>query len=191
MEMSAELIRSLYVYDSDTGNLIWRMSPFRSKRKAGDIAGSYKKNGRWEVKVGGRGVLRSRIVWLYHHGSLPNAEIDHINRDASDDRIENLREATRSQQLVNRRLMGHNSCGFHSIYLNKKTGLWAVRISINGKRKRFGSYRTVIEAAQAADRIGLEAYGNFWNPKIPIAQKSPEGFDYAALTCDLAALKAA
>lgn len=164
MPLSGETVRSLFFYDFSTGALHWIDRPHaRSAKRAGDIAGGKKPNGRWCITIEGVSYQRSNLVWIFHHDFLPDAEIDHENRVADDDRIENLREATRSQQLVNRGVMGHNTSGFRSVYFDPRKKRWAARVSIFGKRKRLGSYDTAEEAAAVADRAGREAYGEFWH----------------------------
>lgn len=69
----------------------------------GDLAGGRATNGDWRIKINGRTFKRSRLVWLYVHGidSYPLL-LDHINRDRSDDSVENLRIATYAENQRNR-----------------------------------------------------------------------------------------
>jgi len=68
---------------------------YRDGKVAGDLS-----KGRWRIGIKNHKYFRSKIVWCMVHGNWPK-EIDHINRDKSDDRIENLREATRQHNLGN------------------------------------------------------------------------------------------
>jgi hypothetical protein len=105
--------------------------------------------------------LRSWIVWALVNGHWPVEELDHINRDHTDDRIENLREATRSQQNGNR-WMPNNTSGTRAVSFDKRKKKWRVRIAVNGKRKRYGMFGSLEEATGVSDKVGRELYGNYW-----------------------------
>jgi hypothetical protein len=98
-----------------------------------------------------------------HRGVLPEPEIDHIDRDEGNDRIGNLRLASRSEQNANRGLMGNNTSGYRGIYYDARKKLWAARLSAFGKRKRLGMYATAEEAAAVVDAAGRAAFGDYWS----------------------------
>jgi len=81
--------------------------------------------------IGGQVYMASRIIWKLVHGYDP-VEIDHINRVKTDNRLINLREATRSDNCRNRGLLRNNTSGVSGVYFEKSSGLWAVEV--NGKR---------------------------------------------------------
>lgn len=89
------------LFDLRNGELFWKVK--RKGRSPGDLAGNQNLNGYWRIKVNGRSYKRSRLIWLYVHGvdSFPHF-LDHINRDRSDDRIENLRLVTHGENQRNR-----------------------------------------------------------------------------------------
>ena len=65
---------------------------------------AYKESGTWACGV--RFFALSRIIWAWHHGECPaNMDIDHINNDSLDDRLENYQLLTRAENLAKRR--GH------------------------------------------------------------------------------------
>lgn len=95
-------LRHLLHYDPLTGVWTW-MNPLpRSKMRRGDIAGSVDSNGRRKIRIASAYYYSSRLAWFYVTGEWPNDQIDHINRIKDDDRWENLREATQSQNSFNR-----------------------------------------------------------------------------------------
>ena len=96
---SIERIRELFNYDPNTGAITWAAKRFGVK--VGSIAGTEHKGYR-RVKVDGTLILAHRLAFAIHHGRWPEHEVDHINRDKADNRISNLREATRNDNMVNR-----------------------------------------------------------------------------------------
>src|SRR4051794_16317587 len=165
--MTSEVIHELFTYDSSTGALLWKRRPHaRSPQRPGYVAGCVKSRGYCQIHIQGKSYQRSHLVWLYVTGQLPVDEIDHINHNPTDDRIENLRPASRSQQLANRRQMGHNTSGYRGVYFDPRKQRWAARISIFGKRKRLGTFETPEEASAVVDQAGREAYGEYWFAEV-------------------------
>lgn len=116
----------------------------RDDRKSSN--GSYDKYGYLIVKVKGKQFKAHRIVWLLHHGVFPNGELDHKNRNRSDNRIENLREATRKMQVENRTVLPNPDTGVVGIHIDNTKGLKAkYAFSHKGKTYRF---RTLDEAKE-------------------------------------------
>lgn len=83
-----------------------------------------------------------RVVWYLHNGLIPEGmEIDHINRDRLDNRIENLRLVTRAGNCHNT-----NSVG---VYFDANTSKWYSNICVKGKQRRIGTFDTIIDARAA------------------------------------------
>lgn len=100
--LSADLLRHYLHYDPLTGAWTW-MNPLpRSKMRRGDTAGRIMDNGRRQIRISGSFFYSSRLAWLYMTGEWPADQIDHKNRIKDDDRWDNLREATQSQNSFNR-----------------------------------------------------------------------------------------
>lgn len=73
-------------------------------RRAGAVAGTKKAKGYWEVQVCGKKLRAHRLIWEMHNGPIPYGYVvDHINQDPSDNRLENLRLATLSENNCNAR----------------------------------------------------------------------------------------
>jgi hypothetical protein len=96
-----ERLKERLTYDPDTGQWRWNQRGRGLSERVGSIC---KGNGGYlMIKVDGRSYKASRLAWYYMTGEWPGMEIDHKNRDPLDDRWENLRLATRTDQTRNRK----------------------------------------------------------------------------------------
>jgi hypothetical protein len=96
-----EELRRLFNYDPETG-ILTNAIDRNARVKKGDKSGSlHKASGYWRVYVKGKWVTAHRVAWKIHYGYEPAHEIDHINRDRSDNRIENLRDITKQDNGLN------------------------------------------------------------------------------------------
>ena len=99
--------------------------------------------GRRRIGIDNKSWLSSRLHYISIYGRVPiNLDIDHINRINSDDRIENLRKVTRSQNNTNR----GNAKGYH---WNKRLGKWLAEIKTSNERVYLGVFSEEVEAAEA------------------------------------------
>lgn len=153
--------RALFDYDAATGLLRWRVSRANSV-KVGDVAGNRSGKGHWVVSVNGHRMQRARMVWLWVTGALPADQVDHKNRVRDDDRWENLRLATPTQNLANRKYT--NAAGARGVSFRPKRPRpkqWDARITSNGKTHHLGWFETK-EAASAAYRAkAKELFGEY------------------------------
>lgn len=147
--MTLATITKLLSYCVETGELSWRVA--RSNFiKVGDIAGTTSDTCKYkQVSIDGRRYLVHHLVWLLHYGKLPSKEIDHINGNRLDNRVENLREVTRSENNQNRDL-ANNSSNRTSKYLgvswNSQKSKYRATITINYKQYHLGHFDTEEEA---------------------------------------------
>ena len=98
---------------------------------------------------------------------------DHINGYGLDNRRENLRDATRSQNGYNVSIRRDGSSGFKGVSPCKQTGRWQVRISANGRNRHIGRYRTAEEAAHAYDDAARDLHGEFARLNFPEPGEQP------------------
>ncbi len=148
-------------YDPATG--VFTMKAASGRRAAGDIAGYVKKDGYRLVWHEGRYQYAHRLAWTAVHGTAPAHEIDHINGVRDDNRISNLREATRSQNMMN---IAHSGVHWH-----RARGKWQALIRVNGKRRFLGSFATEQDARAAYERARAELHGLFSFIERPTAPK--------------------
>jgi hypothetical protein len=110
----------LFVYHQDSGVLTWKRSRPGRGCIAGRIAGTAAHHGYRAVMVDGKKHYIHRIVWEINNGTIPTGLcIDHIDGDCSNNRIENLRIATLSENQRNSRLPKNNKTGVHGVWLRR------------------------------------------------------------------------
>ena len=146
-------------YEPKTGILRWKTA--KSKINIGNVAGSINK-GYLRIKLSGKSYYAHRLAWLMFYGNLPD-EIDHIDGDKTNNKIKNLRIATRKQNCLNRKIQSNNSSGLKGVNWNTDTNSWRVRISDNGKRLDFGLYKSIFEAACVIHSARNRFHGEFAN----------------------------
>lgn len=133
-------------YDDATGKMFWLHSNNRRIR-VGDPVGSVRADGYIEIGYDGKKYLAHQIAWAKHHKTLPTLMIDHINGNRSDNRIANLREATKSINAQNqKRAKRNNKVGLLGVSLEKKIGRYISQINIDGKRVWGGRFDNAEQA---------------------------------------------
>lgn len=95
------------------------------------------------------------------HNLLGFAEYDHINRNDLDNRKENLRPCTRSQNMMNRNIKSKTISGIIGVVWNKQSQKWMAQIGINGKQIRLGFYDDIQEATRVRLQAEADYYGEF------------------------------
>ena len=88
-----------------------------------------------------------RVLWFLHYGQWPIGNLDHINRDKQDNRIENLRESNPLIDARNQDTRKDNTSGLRGVNWRADCSRWAARIGVNGKRVCLGHSRSLFEAA--------------------------------------------
>lgn len=140
--------REIFAYDPDSGYLHWRISPKWGIR-AGDKVGYMHKSGYVATKFKRDQYLVHRIVWLIEFGYFPTVDIDHINRDRSDNRIINLRLATRAQNAQNCVTRRIGNSGVPGVSWHKQSKKWRASIKANGEHIHLGGFDCLDDAALA------------------------------------------
>ena len=151
-DITQDLAKSLFEYRD--GDLFWKVSPC-NKVKVGSRAGRTGNHGYRQVGVSGKIYLVHRVIFLMHHGYLPEF-LDHIDCNKINNRIENLREATRFQNQCNRRFV-KNSSGIKGVVWHKNNKNWMVQINVNGAYKYIGSFKDL----ELAELVATEARAKY------------------------------
>jgi hypothetical protein len=132
-------IKSRYKYED--GRLINSVG-----RNKGREAGILNDNGYRIVSIDSKRFRAHRIIWLLFNGEMPSSDIDHINGIRDDNRIENLRVVSRSENLKNQKIRSDNKSGVIGVSWGRSNGKWCVRIKSVSKYLYLGSYTDFFEA---------------------------------------------
>lgn len=139
------------LFDYQNGALLWR-----GPHRLGKIAGARLGSGYRQIMVAGKNYLAHRLVWLWHGRELPK-EVDHINGDKSDNRIENLRAANKSQNMHNVGICARNRSGAKGVFFDKSTSKWRVRLMVGRKIIDLGRHDD-LEFAELVAIMAREKY---------------------------------
>jgi hypothetical protein len=136
-------LRKILKYQQDTGLFFWKIAP--SGRLAGQLAGSKDRQGYIRIKINNIKYAAHRLAWMYVHGNFPNNFIDHINGIKDDNRICNIRDVTRSENMQNiNKPQGNNI--YLGVYKVGKNEKYRSKIGINGRQIHLGYFSSVEEA---------------------------------------------
>lgn len=144
--ITQDALKALVRYESKTGKFYW-LKTRNGGCKIDDEAGTITIFGYRRICIFGSKYFASRLAWLYVTGVYPNKMVDHKNRIRHDDRFDNLRLASRGQNVRNSKLRKDNSSGYKGVYLNH--GRWQAGIRFNKKFVHVGMFATREEAAAA------------------------------------------
>lgn len=170
-----ELLRKLLRYEPETGNLYWKpRTPdmFTDSQKTAEHQCN-----NWNSRYAGKPAFTAdnghgypygtvckhklvahRVIWAIVTGSWPTKQIDHINGDRTDNRFENIRDVSRSENLRNMALPKSNTSGVMGVHWFKNAKRWSANIRVSGKSKHLGYFDTKEEAAKAR-AIAERKYG--------------------------------
>lgn len=129
------------------------------------IAGT-KNNGYIAIAINKKVYSAHRLAWLYMTGEWPKYMIDHINGIRDDNRFCNLREATNSENQMNRGIPKNNTSGFKGVCWHKQNCKWVAQIKINGKLTHLGCFEKVEDAHQAYCKGAENHHNAFSNTAV-------------------------
>ena len=146
------------------GVLVWARDAAGGKKIGDPVGFSSRKSGHRSVVLWHNGKLYgyvyARIVWFLHHGTMPDGEIDHINGDPLDDRVENLRVVTREQNMWNtgKSRTGELKRGY---WQDSRTGKYHVQVQCNGKVHGLYGLATEDDARIARGKLASQLHGEY------------------------------
>lgn len=143
---SYDEINKNFSYDSNTG-LITRKLRVANCSKVGEIAGYINDHGYVIIKYLGDAYKAHRLAWLLHYKVWPEKDIDHIDGNKSNNSIINLRDVSRSTNILNTKHTSNNKSGYRGVSIHN--GKWRARLMLNGVSKIIGMYDTPEEASEA------------------------------------------
>ncbi len=142
-------------YEPETGKFFWLLS--------GKEAGHNHPNGYRFIRINKILYLAHRVAWLYMTGEWPQREVDHRNQIKNDNRWENLRQATRSQNKGNIKpfKMRKRHSQYKGVSRDKRTGLFTASIKCGNTRYNLGRYVHPMDAAHAYNVAAIKLFKEF------------------------------
>ncbi len=113
-------------------------------------------------------VRAHRLAWFMYYGKWAEHEIDHIDGNPLNNRINNLRECTRGENEYNKSLIASNRSGVKGVYWNKKCSRWHARVRHNGKRLNLGVYKDIEDAKEAVIAARTRLHNQFANHGVEV-----------------------
>jgi hypothetical protein len=153
MEVNKEILNDIFNYQD--GSLFWKKNTGR-RTKIGDIAGRSCSNGYRMVGLFKRAYLEHRLIFMFHNGYFPK-EVDHIDGDKLNNKIENLRPASHLENLLNQKIRTNNVSGHKNVGWASREQKWRVRLTVNRKDKHIGYF----DDRELADLVAVEAVNKF------------------------------
>lgn len=157
--ISQQKVLEYLQYDPDSGEFRWKVSS-NGRIKVGQLAGCLELTGYIKIRIEGKAFGTHRLAWIAVNGEVGDSFIDHINGDRADNRISNLRVATRVENSRNRRNQ-KNISGQRGVYWNKPYGKWQASGFKDGKLISLGYFEDKLEAAKVAAEFRKNEYGKF------------------------------
>lgn len=167
-------IKLRYEYNPETGQILFKERSkeyhaaykYFNKTYAGNAATKVFKQGdgymytklNFEYKGKCYNLSAARVAWLLMTGDWPKHTIDHIDRDSTNNKWDNLRDVTQFENNLNKSAYSCNSTGYKGV--NKKGNRFWARITVGRKTYRLGYHGTPEEAARAYDAKAIELLGD-------------------------------
>jgi len=146
------------LFEYRNGELYWKNCLYKAYN--GKKAGGIHQTGYWRLKINKKSYQAHRVIFAMHHGHMPK-QIDHIDGNKSNNKIENLREATPSQNGWNRFLQKNNKSGIKGISWRKDCNRWLAQVRVNYKIFYLGLFEDVEKAKIALSEFRSKHHGNF------------------------------
>jgi len=173
-DLTFDYVTSILKYDPQTGYLIWKKRPIDhfpdarafkiwNTRWANKPAGNKTKHKGIQIRINKKNYIAHRIVWLLAYESYPIDDIDHIDNNPNNNRLSNLRLASKSENQWNTRKHKNNTSGFKGVYFDRRSNRWVSKIMINNKNVYLGSFKSADDAHNAYKKASLSMHGRFSN----------------------------
>lgn len=156
--MTKEEVCSLFEYKD--GFLFWRSQPHSVDTSK--TAGTVNENGYRIIGINKKRYRAHRLIFLMHYGYIPEF-IDHIDGNPGNNKIGNLRAATKNQNEYNTGKRKNNTSGFKGVSWHSQKNKWRATIFINSRQMTLGLFETPEEAFDAYCRASKKFHGEFSN----------------------------
>lgn len=158
MEITKQALHELFDYAN--GNLLWKVKKSK-KIQIGSIAGSKNKHGYISIVIDRKNYTAHRLVYMFFNDILYGFDIDHVDGNRANNKIENLRLATKKQNSQNVKKRIGCTSQYKGVSKRKNSSTFVCQIRINGKQKCLGYFNDEVEAARTYDQKAKEHFGVF------------------------------
>ena len=157
--LTQDHLKSLFDYKD--GDLYWKISR-NNNIKVGQVVGMLRPDGYKRVNINKKNYYLHRLIFIYHNGFITD-EIDHIDNNRLNNRIENLRVATRIQNMLNCKINSRNTTGIKGITFDKEKSKFRPYLSVNKKRMYLGCFDSLDDANTELQKARIKYHGSFAN----------------------------
>ena len=164
-ELTQDSLKAMLHYDPETG-IFTRLQATAHRIKVGDVAGCVGSHGYITFVVNSKRYLAHRLAWFYVYGKFPSKDIDHVNGIKTDNRLCNLRAATRSENLKNKGITIQNTSGFKGVSWAKANQKWLAKCDVNGVQKNLGYFQTPEAASKVYNDFAKANHGDFYRATV-------------------------
>lgn len=158
---SKGLILERVSYDPSTGIFVRRMKTNRNQ-VLGEKVGTLSSEGYLIIQIDKVRYYAHRLAYFLLTGEQP-VSVDHVNGVRTDNRAENLRAASRCQNVYNVKKNARNRSGHKNVHWNSRSEKWDVHMNANKKSHWGGCYSSLEDAVEACKALRLKLHGEFAN----------------------------
>lgn len=160
------MLSEIFSYDLLSPScLTWKVTTSRKSKEGCFAGGSYLSKGYSRVRYNNELYLAHRVVWEIHFGKIPEGfYIDHLDGDRGNNRIENLRLVTMSQNNKNTSKRSGTTSRYKGVCWAKSINKWRAEITCDNMRYNLGCFLCEEEAARAYNKKAIELFGEYSKP---------------------------
>jgi hypothetical protein len=158
MNLTQERVQELFAYNPEDGILRTKTIRQGSNSYIGQPIGTLTNYGYLCVTIDTKRYQLHRVIWLYVYGYIPKEDLDHIDGNRTNNRLFNLREANRQDNLKNTAVHRDSSTSILGVNWDKRKSKWRATIYVNKKQEHLGYFKEIQEATLARQQANIR-YG--------------------------------